>query len=121
MKCVYRFEKETAEKGHNGTILAGPVVQGDMREPFSHAWGYLDGPGAMEAHSHDTYEVYLMVEGEGKVVLGDQEIPVKQGDVVNIMPGVCHAMINEKDAPLKWAALWWAGEGGTQPAGMDQT
>lgn len=104
---VYGFDKDRAHKAHEDTILAAPVVEGGMKEPFDHAWGYLDGPGEMEYHKHPTYEIYIFIEGEGFVLVDGVRTEVKPGDIVNIMPGEMHTVINEKDSPLKWAAFWW--------------
>ena len=104
---VYGFDKEKSSEGHGGTILAAPVVEGNMKEPFQHAWGYLEGPGTMELHAHPTYEIYIFVEGEGAVIVEDVRTEVKAGDIVNIMPGENHTVINERNSPLKWAAFWW--------------
>lgn len=108
---VYGFSKEKAVPGHNGTILASPVIEGGMHEPFAHAWGYLDTPSEMEPHTHDTYEVYIVVQGEGFAVIEGERFPVKAGDVVNILPGKVHTMVNERNAPLQWAAFWWESRG----------
>ncbi|MDI9469855.1 MAG: cupin domain-containing protein [Bacillota bacterium] len=108
MKLVYRFEPDRAARAHEDTILAAPVIEGEMHEPFDHAWGYLSGPGEMERHAHPTYEVYLVVAGAGFVEVDGERQAVGVGDVINIPPNALHTMINESDAPFQWAAFWWS-------------
>ena len=104
---ITRFIKETAPTGHSGTILAGPVLPEGMSAPFGHAWGYLEGQSMMEGHTHDTEEVYLVFSGEGHVHIGEEQAPVRAGDVVEIPVGVYHTMACEEGHHLLWAALWW--------------
>ena len=107
MEIVTRFDPETANKAHAGTILASAVLPEGMPAPFDHAWGYLNGPGEMEPHSHHKEEVYLFIRGEGYAVIDGARHPVRPGDVVRIPPDATHSVVNEKDAPLLWAAFWW--------------
>ena len=106
---ISRFDKNTAEGGHNNTILASEVLPEGMTAPFGHAWGYLENGGEMEGHSHPTTEVYFVFSGGGTVVVGEEKAKVSCGDVIEIPPDTYHTMICDKgeDAVLLWAALWW--------------
>ncbi len=106
-----RFDPGTAQRAHAGTILASGVLPEGVKAPFEHAWGYLDGPGEMERHSHHKEEVYFFFAGHGYVVVGEERQPVGPGDVVEIPPDALHTVGNESDAQLLWAALWWDVEG----------
>lgn len=102
-----RFDKATAPTGHNGTILAGPVLPEGMAAPFGHAWGYLEGESMMEGHAHPTDEVYMVFAGKGFVHMGDERYPAVPGDVIQVPPNVYHTMSCEAGDTLLWAALWW--------------
>lgn len=52
MDIISRFDHANAQKAHGDTILAGAVLPDGLHSPFDHAWGYLNGPGAMEPHIH---------------------------------------------------------------------
>ncbi len=104
---IKSFQKEKASPAHNGTILASEVVPPGMSEPFSHAWGYLENNSQMEGHTHPTEEIYIVVKGEGIVVVEDEEKKVKAGDVIEIPPDAYHTMKCEDKGPFLWAALWW--------------
>ena len=81
MDIISRFDPAKAHKAHNDTILAGPVLPSGLPSPFGHAWGYLNGPGAMEPHAHHKEEVYIFTKGNGYVVVDDAFYPVGPGDV----------------------------------------
>ena len=51
VEIITRFDPETANKAHAGTILASGVLPKGLNAPFEHAWGYLNGPGEMEPQS----------------------------------------------------------------------
>ena len=104
---VSSFDPATATKAHGGTILSAPVLPEGLSEPFRHAWGYLKAAGVMEAHSHETEEVYLFFKGEGVVMVAGEEHRLRPGDVVNIPPDAIHSVRNESAEPLLWAAFWW--------------
>lgn len=104
---IKRFEKSNSEQAHNGTILGSGVIPDGMKAPFKHFYGYLETKGTMEGHSHPTDEIYIVLEGEGVVVIGEETAPVRAGDVVEVPAGIWHTMKNESHAPLLWAALWW--------------
>jgi methionyl-tRNA synthetase len=104
---IARFEKDKAVLAHNGTILAMDVLPAGVRAPFSHAWGYLEPHKGMEGHAHPTEEVYFFHQGQGVVVVGDEERPVAPGTWVEIPPNANHTVRNDSDGDLLWFALWW--------------
>lgn len=102
-----RFDKTKAPSGHNGTILAGPVLPEGMDAPFGHAWGYLEGESMMEGHSHPTDEVYLVFSGRGYCHIEDEIFPAVPGDIIRIPRNAYHTMECKAGEVLLWAALWW--------------
>jgi mannose-6-phosphate isomerase-like protein (cupin superfamily) len=101
------FDPSALRPAHGGTIKSGPILPEGFHPPFGHAWGYLEGPCQMEAHSHPTEEVYIFMAGEGVVAVDGEERIMKPGDVVNITPNAAHTVRNEREEPLLWAAFWW--------------
>jgi len=102
-----RFDRTSATPAHEGTILAMPVLPQGIKAPFGHAWGYLAGRGAMDGHTHPTMEVYFFHQGQGVVIVGEEEQAVGPGDWVEIPPGAYHTVRNDSDGELLWFALWW--------------
>ncbi len=107
MDIITRFDPANAQKAHGDTILAGPVLPEGLSSPFEHAWGYLNGPGAMEPHTHHREEVYIFTQGNGYVVVDEVFYPVGPGDVAYIPPDALHSVVNETEDELMWAAFWW--------------
>ena len=104
---ILRFDPATASLAHEDTILASPVMPEGVKAPFGHAYGYLANGGEMELHKHPSHEVYIVYEGTGTVVVGDEEAEVGPGDVIEIPPDVLHTMRGKPGVPFLWAALWW--------------
>ena len=107
MISIARFSEKTAIQAHEGTILGANVLPEGTKAPFRHFYGYLENWHAMAGHAHPTDEIYIVMQGNGVVVVGEETSPVSAGDVVAIPAGVWHTMRNESGAPLLWAALWW--------------
>ena len=106
MDIISRFDPVKAQKAHEDTILAGPVLPEGLSSPFDHAWGYLNGSGAMAAHKHHKEEVYVFTKGNGYVVVDGTRYPVGPGDVAYIPPDALHSVVNEAEDEFMWAAFW---------------
>jgi len=64
--------------------------------------------GKTTGHSHDDMEeVYFIVSGRGKMVIGNDEFPVQTGDALYVPFGEFHATYNTGIEPLK--LLWVTG------------
>ncbi len=107
MDIISKFDPNKAHEAHGGTILSSPVLPAGLRSPFDHAWGYLNGPGAMEPHTHNKEEVYIFTKGNGYVVVDEVFYPVGPGDVAYIPPDALHSVVNEAEGELEWVAFWW--------------
>ncbi len=112
MMKINRFEKEQAYPVHEGTILGMKAFSDTMKPPFEHLYGHLESNGIMDGsrtgHHHPTQEIYIVMQGEGIMILDDEESPVRAGDVVEIPPNASHTMENRSGKPLTWLAIWWA-------------
>ena len=107
IRIISRFDPLHAQKAHGDTILASGVLPEGLKAPFEHAWGYLNGPGEMEPHSHHKEEVYIFAKGKGFTVVDGARYPVGPGDVAYIPPDAVHSVVNESEDELLWAAYWW--------------
>lgn len=108
---IHRFDSSQAWPVHNGTILGMPAFPAGMDEPFSHLYGHLAGNGIMDGsrqgHAHPTAEIYIIFEGEGYVIIDNEEAAVQAGDVIEIPRNAAHTMENRSGKPLTWLAIWW--------------
>ncbi len=64
--------------------------------------------GKTTGHSHDDMEeVYFIVSGRGKMVVGNDEFPIQAGDAFYVPFGEFHTVYNTGIEPLK--VLWVTG------------
>ncbi len=64
--------------------------------------------GKTTGHAHeDMEEVYYILSGKGKMVVGDDEFPVQVGDAFYVPFGEYHVTYNTGNQPL--AILWVTG------------
>jgi mannose-6-phosphate isomerase-like protein (cupin superfamily) len=62
---------------------------------------------ATRGHSHEgVEEVYLFIQGQGKMQLGDEEFEVRGGDIVPIPDGVFHRVFNPTSRFLKFFCVF---------------
>jgi mannose-6-phosphate isomerase-like protein (cupin superfamily) len=65
--------------------------------------------GTTTGHAHeDMEEVYFVVSGEGVMIVGDDEFPIKAGDALYVEPGQYHTTIQKGNLPL--VVLWVTGK-----------
>lgn len=61
--------------------------------------------GRTTGHAHgDLEEVYFVLSGRGKMVVGEEEFLVQEGDAFHVPPGAYHVTYNTGIQPLKF--LW---------------
>jgi quercetin dioxygenase-like cupin family protein len=94
---------------HNGTVPVWYMME--PREMFEATkGGHLElvnefevaGGGEVFPHSHPTHEFYYVLAGRGTMIIGDEERPVAQGDLVYIPPDVTHSLRPVSDnAPIR--------------------
>ena len=64
--------------------------------------------GTTTGHSHENMEeVYFVISGEGVMVVGDEEFPIKAGDALYVEPGEFHTTLQRGNMPL--VVLWVTG------------
>lgn len=81
----------------------------ELMHPAKHACRALSlaeaqvEPGAVTAlHRHrTTEELYFILEGSGRMTLGDRELAVAAGDTICIIPGTAHNIRNTGCGPLR--------------------
>jgi len=57
--------------------------------------------GSTTGHTHDDMEeIYFIISGEGTMIVGEDEYPIKAGDCLYCPPGEFHTTINTGLMPL---------------------
>jgi mannose-6-phosphate isomerase-like protein (cupin superfamily) len=64
--------------------------------------------GTTTGHTHDEEEVYYVISGEGVMVVGDDEFPIKTGDALYVPPKEFHTTYQRGNIPL--TVLWVTGK-----------
>lgn len=65
--------------------------------------------GSTTGHSHDDREeVYYVVSGEGIMLVGEDEYPIKAGDALYVPPSEYHTTFQSGNAPL--TVVWVTGQ-----------
>ncbi len=60
-------------------------------------------PGAHQAiHHHEPPQIYVIIDGEGLMTVGDEQQTVRTGDLVYIPPNVPHGIKNTGDTVLQY-------------------
>ena len=60
------------------------------------------GGGQVDPHTHPTHEYYYVLYGRGRMIIGDEEREISQGDLVYIPPNLVHSLIASSDnAPIR--------------------
>jgi len=109
-----RFDVTQSTAAHEGTCLSMPVLPEGLQAPFSHAWVWVPPETDMVGHAHPTAEVYILVQGSGTFILGDERQEVAAATAIEIPPGMYHAACNRTPTPALWLVLYWdvvAGQG----------
>ena len=69
-------------------------------------------------HEHDNSdEVYVIMDGEGEVQIGEKRFPVQTGDILLVKRGEFHKTFNTTDEDLVYLTIFekYAGRGGSAP------
>jgi mannose-6-phosphate isomerase-like protein (cupin superfamily) len=85
----------------DGSEIREWVAPGTPGRRQSLAEATVPAGGSTRAHYHrESEEIYLVVRGSGRLLLGDEERAVSAGDCVVIPPGTVHRLWAGDDAPL---------------------
>lgn len=55
----------------------------------------------------DEEELFICVAGCAEVIVGDERMAARQGDIIFIPRGVPHYVHNPSDEPFHFYAVWW--------------
>jgi mannose-6-phosphate isomerase-like protein (cupin superfamily) len=59
-----------------------------------------------EPHHHDDHEeVYYIINGTGKIKIGNEEAPLRDGDIIYIPENTTHSIINDGEEMIDFLAF----------------
>ena len=80
-------------------------TQGDAPDTdLTVTWVEVEPGSEQVAHSHLPEQVYVVVAGEGRMRVGNEERDVSAGDVVHIPPNAEHGIENTGDEMLEYVS-----------------
>lgn len=104
MRIASRDGVETLSRG-DGVVSA--ILHSDGGAPATDltiTWVEVDPGAAQEIHSHDPEQVYVLVEGDGEMTVGDETASISAGDLVHIPSNAAHGIENTGDEPLEYVS-----------------
>lgn len=97
---IQRIEGRSFPAGRRTRNLVGgasPI----QAEAFSLGHVTLEpGGGQVPWHNQEQEEIYLILEGEGEICLGEERSAIQAGQAVFIPPAVFHQLTNTGDVPM---------------------
>lgn len=108
MKVKAYQEVESAPVDMEGAVdctVRWLVGEADGAPNFAMRQFEVAAGGHTPKHHHPYEHEVFVLEGEGIVLEGDEEHPLKAGDVVFVAPDEIHQFRNTSDAPLKFLCL----------------
>jgi mannose-6-phosphate isomerase-like protein (cupin superfamily) len=58
-------------------------------------------------HDHSEHEVWFLVKGEALVFCGEEQIRLKEKQVIKLKPNIPHKIRNTGDEILEAISIWW--------------
>ena len=101
-----RFNAEAAQHRQRDGAFFTCAVPPQLKTPFGQHYGYLTKEDAVEAHSHQEEEMYLILRGKGMITVGEETAEVTGGDVVAVAPDLLHFLTAEGEE-LLWVSFRW--------------
>ena len=98
-------QQEVAMPGAHGCRVRWLIGKSEQAPNFAMREFEVEVGGYTPRHHHPyEHEVYVL-EGEGVVIEGDREHPLKAGDVVFVAPDEVHQFRNTGDRPMRFLCL----------------
>lgn len=97
--------KPVAMEGASGCSVRWLVDENDGAPNFAMRQFTVDAGGHTPKHSHPYEHEVFVLEGNGVVLEGDAEHPLKAGDVIFVAPNDVHQFRNTGAAPMKFLCM----------------
>jgi len=92
--------------GTKDTTIQWLITKNDGASHYAMRVFTIEPGGAIPLHTHNDMEHEMFIlEGEATLNTGDEEIPVKKGDVLLIQPNEKHSFTNTSSAPFRFICV----------------
>ncbi|WP_158265853.1 cupin domain-containing protein [Chroococcidiopsis sp. CCALA 051] len=79
------------------------LQQGDIStDNLAVTWVDVAPGCSQRPHSHAPEQVYIIISGNGRIIIGDEEQDVVKGDLVHIPSNVVHSLVNDSSEVLTY-------------------
>lgn len=103
--CQEVTQAPVTMEGAEGCSVRWLVGKNDAAPNFAMRQFEVAPGGYTPKHFHDYEHEVFVLEGEGVVLEGDTQHPLKSGDVVLVVPNEVHQFRNTGSTPLKFLCL----------------
>lgn len=90
------------DEGAHAATIRWVITADDGSDTYALRVIELEPGGNTPHHTHWFEHQNYVIEGEGTVIIGDSEYPVKAGDVIFVPGGVQHQYRSSPVAPLRF-------------------
>ena len=103
---MYVSDLSTAPKRElDGLVSHILLEQGDAPGgELSITWVDVEPGAEQKPHSHGPQQVYVITRGTGRMVVGEEQREVREGQMVFIPPEVEHGIVNTGDEVLTYVS-----------------
>lgn len=91
----------------HGECLVSHVLHAKQDAPetdLTVTWAELDPNSAQRVDSHDPERVYVIVEGQGVMSVGDEKRSVRAGDLVHVPSNTAHRIRNTENRTMEFVS-----------------
>jgi oxalate decarboxylase/phosphoglucose isomerase-like protein (cupin superfamily) len=113
MEIVKRFDQESLVYSYDVDAISLLPWEG-VNVPFEGAYCIVRPHSKSLEHINfplGEQELFICISGEANVVIGDNRLAAKKGDVFVVPPNTMHSVENTLDEPFHYYAIWWNRQG----------
>ena len=99
---MYKLNKsEVPQRQRDGLLSHILLQQGDVpNTQLSVTWVEVEPGASQKPHKHSPEQSYIIIQGQGKMNVGDESCVVEKGDIIHIPSNFKHFIKNQGDKKL---------------------
>jgi mannose-6-phosphate isomerase-like protein (cupin superfamily) len=93
---MFMADKDGVPRRERDGLVSNVLLQaGDVPDTaLTVTWVDMAVGSEQRSHAHDSEQIYVLVSGRGRMVVGAETADVASGELVQIPPGAPHAITN---------------------------
>ncbi|MCK5310708.1 MAG: cupin domain-containing protein, partial [Desulfobacteraceae bacterium] len=99
---MYKLNKSEVPKRQRDGLLSHIMLQQDdvPNTQMSITWVEVEPGASQKPHKHPPEQTYIIIQGQGKMHVGEENCIVDKGDIIHIPSNYMHFIINQSDTTL---------------------